>query len=230
MWLLRQLFRLVLASPWAQRSMVVAAGGAGVIGEQAGIAARLFTTETCMSGTRTGAVATTAATPVTVRLAIPAIALPATPVTDPAIRVIVHREAIPDTVARQPPRFPHLQTRATAPAVEGAECLLRVRRILETGQAIIRARGPAAERLPLSQSIPEPDQAKPRPRAPVRTRLAAISAHRHPMLLLLNRRGPTLCLVRAAGARKVHAGAKVWVAAAVGEARLVSSPRPRKFL
>ena len=93
-----------------------------------------------------------------------------------------------------------------------------------------QARGPAAEHLQLSRSIPEPGPARPRPRAPVRTRLAVISARRHRMHLRLRRRGPTLCPVLAEGVRKVHAEAKAWVAAAVGEAGLASSERPREFL
>jgi hypothetical protein len=226
MWRLRQLFRLVLASPSARWSMVVAAGGAGGIGEPAGTAARLFTTETYMSGTLTGAAATMAAI---AHLVIPAIGLQATPVIDPAIRGIVHREAIPATDALRPQPFPHLRTQATVPAADR----LRLSPLIpETGRATIRARGPvAADRLRLSPLIPETGRAKPRPHAPVPTRLAVINARKHRILpLLLRRRGPTLCLGRVEDARKVRAGAKVWAAAAIGEARVVNSQRRREFL
>ncbi len=232
-WPLRQLFRLALASRSARRSTVVAAGGDGGTGEQAGTATRLFTTGTYTSATHTGVVATTAATRVTGRLAIPAIVLPATLVIGQAIQGIVHREAIPVTDVPRPPLFPRRRTRAIVPAVEVAG-LLPCRRIPEAGREIIRARGPvvgellrlsrsiqetgraiipargpvAAEFLRLSRSTPETGQAKLRPRAPARTRLAAINARRHRMRLLLSRHGPTRCLVQAEGARKVHAGVK----------------------
>ena len=111
---------------------------------QAGTATRSFTTGTYTSATHTGVVATTAAIRVTVRLAIPAIALPATRVTAPAIQGIVHRVAIPVMGVLRPQLFPRPATRAIVLATEGADRLLLCRRIPETAQATIQARGPAA--------------------------------------------------------------------------------------
>ena len=210
--------------------MVVAADGAGDIGAQAGTATRSFTTGTYTSATHTGVVATTAAIRVTVRLAIPAIALPATLVTGPAIRGIVHRVATPVMGVLRPQLFPRPATRAIVLATEGGRPPSTLPANPGNRPGNNPGTRPGGGGFNSAGQSRNPGPARPRPRAPVRTRLAAISARRHRMHLLLSRRGPTLCPVQAEGVRKVHAEAKAWVAAAVGEAGLVSSERPREFL
>ena len=164
------------------------------------------------------------------RLATPAIAPRVTQVTGPAVLDIVHRGAIPDTVAR--PIHPIVlrqqlcRHQAIAPTQGIRAPSLRAQAIAPT--LGIRARS----QLHLVIVLVEPPlsgRQQHRVLDPVPTKLAVINALRHRILLLLSQHARTHCLGRAGGALRVRAGAKVWVGAEIGEARLVASRVRREF-